>query len=399
MAEESLGAVPEGTGVPPRAAEAVGEQGQGQSVGGDAEGGDEAGTPARGNDTERGQARKKRSRRPTGLIRAKGLHFVNKMRNVGWIAGYTHPGDDNSFLLQQTANVSQSLRIEVGEKYTRLTKAAGRPVLVMVHARGFIDAQHHRQLSLHCISVDRPSMLDLPVEEVWASGFGHGAQAAKMLNDLARSNFSPFDKTGNIKHEYEDHLTSADASTGEFALDDRARSFLLAHKMLGEVLSASGGVLDSRLGRGQNYVSVAGFVDAKAWVDDSEFRKEYTLLTIRQHEDDAADIPVHVIGRMAKAFYGRVRIGEPVLIEGSARRKVIPNKDDPSQIDHTLTYIETDKVSGVELDHDILLPIPPWLLNIRDRLLAAREERAATATQAPSADASKADPEALGDEI
>lgn len=374
------------------------------SVGGAPEGADaaEAANPAIGvtrPPPDRADAgEKKRDRKPTGLIRAKGLQFVNNMRNVGWLAGYTHPGDGNSFLLQQTSNIAQSIRVEVGEKYLRLTKAVGRPVLVTVHARGYTDADNRRQLSLHCVGIDKPSMLDLPVEEVWASGFGHGAKAAKMLNELSRNNFSPFDKNGNLRPEYEEHIEAGDVA-GEFALDDRARSFMLAHQMLGDVLSASGGVLDSRLNRGQNYVSVAGFIDGKAWIDDSEFRRSYALFTIRQQQDESLDIPVHVIGKMAKAFYMRAKVGSPVLIEGSARRKVIPNKDDPSKIDHTLTFIETDKVLGATMEHDILSPMPGWWSDIRDRLLALKAERAAFQPAPAVADEQGSHADALGDEI
>lgn len=313
-------------------------------------------------------------RRPVSLLRERGLRFVNKMRNVGWLAGYCQPGDDRHFLLQQTNNIEQGLKIEVSEQHSKLTRMVGRPLLVMVHVRGYRD-EHGPQVGLHCVQMDKPSLLDLPIDQVWASGFGQGQgrEAAKTLGRLSRSNFSPFDENGEIRKEYQQFITNADAKTGKFELDERARSFVQAHEMLGDVLAASGGVIDSRLDRGQNYISIAGFVDAKAWVPATEHRREYALLMIRQHEDPEKNIPVRVVGKMAKAYYKKVAEGSPVLIEGSARRKVIP--DDDGNIVSRHTYIETTRVSPAQAEQDILTPLPAWWASIRDRLIARTAAR------------------------
>ena len=323
------------------------------------------------------QSTKKASRvqrRPISLLRERGLRFVNKMRNVGWLAGYCQPGDDSSFLLQQTNNIEQGLRISVGAQHAKLTKLSGRPLLAMVHIRGYRD-EHGPQVSLHCVEMNKPSLLDLPIDEVWSSGFGHGKEAAKILSKLSRANFSPFDDDGEIRKEYRQYIASANAETGEFKLDDRAQSFMRAHNMLGDVLAASGGVIDSRLDRGQNYISIAGFVDSKAWIPATEHRREYALLMVRQHEDQEQNIPVRVVGKMAKAYYRKTAEGSPVLIEGSARRKVIPN--DEGEIVSRHTYIETTRISPAQADQDILTPLPGWWLTIRDRLVARAAERKA----------------------
>lgn len=317
-------------------------------------------------------------RRPVALLRERGLRFVNKMRNIGWLAGYCQPGDDRSFLLQQTNNLEQGLRVEVSEQYAKLTRMAGRPLLVMVHVRGYRD-EHGPQVSLNCVQMDKPSLLDLPIDQVWASGFGQGREAAKTLGQLSRANFSPFNAQGELRPEFSQYITSADATTGKFELDERAQSFLKAHEMLGDVLAASGGVIDSRLDRGQNYISLAGFVDSKAWVPATEHRKEYALLMIRQHEDQEKNVPVRVTGKMAKAYYKKIIEGSPVLIEGSARKKVIP--DDNGNIVSRHTYIETTRVSPAQVEQDILTPLPAWWSTIRDRLIARRASNKAAQAQ------------------
>lgn len=328
----------------------------------------------------------RRQRRPSSLLRDRGLNYVNRMRNVGWLAGYALPGDGNSFLLQQTNNIEHALKIEVGQQHSKLSRLPGRPMLVKVHARGYRD-EHGQQLSLHCIEMNKPSLLDLPIEEVWASGFGHGKEAARILGKLARTNFTPFDAEGNVRSEYRQHLVSANSETGEFELNERAKSFIRAQNVLGEMLDASGGVVDSRLGRGQNYLSVAGFVDARAWVPATEHRSEYALLLIRQHENSEQDIPVRVIGKMARAYYKEAKEGHPVLVEGSVRRKVIPNDEDTTQIKSRHTYLEATRVSLAVKGTDMLEPIPEWWMQIRDRLLARKAEAVKQRAETEAADA------------
>jgi hypothetical protein len=319
-------------------------------------------------------------RRPTTLLRERGLRFVNRMRNVGWLAGYSAPGDENTFLLQQTNNIEQALHIHVNKKYVSVTKVAGRPLMAMVHVRGYRD-EHGAQVSLHCIELNKPSILDLPIDTVWVSGFGQGKEASKVLSKLSKSNFTPFDSKGQLRPEFSQYISSADSEKGTFELDDRAKSFIKAHEMFGDVLAASGGVIDSRLDRGQNYVSIAGFVDSKAFIPATQHRKEYGLVMLRQQEDPEENIPVRVIGRMAKAYIESVKEGAPILVEGSVRRKVIPN--DAGEIVSTHTYIETTRISGAQVDKDIMSPTPAWWLTIRDRLVARSSQRAAQAQPKP----------------
>jgi hypothetical protein len=318
----------------------------------------------------------RRLRRPTTLLRERGMRFVNRMRNVGWLAGYVAPGDDDHFLLQQTNNIEQALKIRIDKRYVQQTRVIGRPIMAMVHLRGYVD-KHGPQVGLQCIELNKPSVLDLPIDTVWVSGFGQGKDAAKILSKLGRENFSPFDANGELREEFRQYIKSADAQTGEYELDERAQSFMKAHEMLGDVLAASGGVIDSRLDRGQNYVSVAGFVDSKAFVPETKHRKAHGLIMLRQHADQDQNIPVRVTGKMAKAYIEKIHEGSPVLIEGSVRRKVYPNDD--GEIESTHTYIETTRISAAQADKDIMSPIPDWWLSIRERLVKRRAERQAAA--------------------
>jgi hypothetical protein len=326
-----------------------------------------------------GQQEQRSVRRPTTLLRERGMRYVNRMRNVGWLAGYAAPGDENSFLLQQTNNLEHALRIQIDKKFASITKIAGRPVMAMVHVRGYRD-EHGPQVSLHCIQLDKPSILDLPIDTVWVSGFGQGNEASKVLAKLSKSNFTPFNESGEIREEFRKYLTNVNAETKEFELDERAKAFVKAHSMFGDVLAASGGVIDSRLDRGQNYVSVAGFVDSKAYIPANEHRQEYGLIMLRQHESPEENIPVRIKGRMAKTYIQKLTEGTPILVEGSVRRKVIPN--DQNEIVSVHTYIETVRVAAAQSEVDIQLPIPAWWSTIRDRLMVRRSERVAAAKAA-----------------
>lgn len=344
--------------------------------------------PAAGNSKSRDGGKK--GGRPGSLLRQHGLRFVNRMRNIGWLAGWSSPCDEHSFYLHQTNNVEQALRIEVPERYKFLTTASRnpthRPVLAMVHCRGYRD-KDGPQIALQCIELDRPSMLDMPIESVWASGFGKGRDAAKILGRIAKADFSPFDKEGNIREEYKEFIDvhPSDEGKGEhakqFALTERTQRFLEAHSMLGEILDVSGGIIDSRLDRGQNYVSIAGFVDAKAWKESDGYRSSYGLIMLRQQENQDENIPIHIVGRMAKPYFEHCAEGAPILIEGSARRKVIPSDDDPAVPKARLSYIEAERIELPVMSKDIMLPPPEWWSTIRDRLIARRAARVAARKQ------------------
>ncbi|HEX7324330.1 MAG TPA: hypothetical protein VF292_03110 [Rhodanobacteraceae bacterium] len=317
--------------------------------------------------------------RPVGLLRKRGLRFVNGLRNVAWLAGWATPYSADSFLLSQTSNTNHDLEIHVSKRYRQLTTAGKsrgpRPLMVMVQVRGTHDASG-AQLYLQCTEVDRPSILDMPTRDVWAAGFGHDKAAAKLLGRLALSKVDPFDAEGKIKPEFADFVTHVDVEHRTYELTAEAKEYTDAARLLADITEASGSVIDSRLGRGQNYVSIAGFVDARSWVPSDGHRREFAALLVRQHADRELDIPVHLTGRMANAYFKHADEGTPVLIEGIARRKVIPRDDDPAAEARHESYIEAVRVAIPEKGRDIRA-IPAWWQDIRDRVVAERAAAAA----------------------
>ena len=154
--------------------------------------------------------------------------------------------------------------------------------------------------------------------------------------------------------------------------------YVKAMRMLREVMDASGSVVDSRLGAGQNYISVAGFVDSKALVPATEHRQEYGLIMVRQQRDPDENIPVRLRGPKMRVFLDKVKEGQPVLIEGSLRRKIIP--DDQGNVVSSHTYIETRALRGAQFGSDITAT-PDWWMEIRERLMQRAAAKKSPASQ------------------
>jgi hypothetical protein len=97
---------------------------------------------------------------------------------------------------------------------------------------------------------------------------------------------------------------------------------------------------------------------------------------------------VRVTDRLASQLFRSKQLNEgvPLLINGSLRRKVYPDNEDPTKIASAHTYIECVSVQDVKpgrLMVDIL-KTPDWWTEIRDRLaarLAQREAQRAAQSQ------------------
>jgi hypothetical protein len=327
--------------------------------------------------------------RPRQLLRG-GLKYVNDMLNIGWIAGFAHTLDQRTFLLQQNNNLEHALRVAVDPVRYDTKRLARRPLTVQVHIRGTRD-EHGPQAVAHCIGIEHPNVMDLPAQKVWLAGFGTSPDKIKLLRGMAREDFSPFDADGNLKPEYAEYVRK-DAKPGDAeVLDKTVQSYVDAYKYFDDVIEASGGVVDSRLGAGQNYVAIAGFVEAAAFVPPTEHRQGYALILVRQHADADESVPVRVVGRKAQAVLNRVKEGAPIMVEGTLRRKVYPRDDDPSQIASAHTYIETPGAVAIAKFGQDMLSIPSWVGEIRKRLIdraaqakARRVAMAATHAVAPA---------------
>ena len=315
----------------------------------------------------------KSPRRSAGAPRGHVMHYVNRMRNVGKVAGFVVDAGKSHFMLQQNNNIEHALRVEVNTKnpkYADPRRLIGKPVSVKLHVRGYRN-EDGPQVAIHCIDHDNPSIFDLPIEKVWASGFG-GVDAAKNLRKMASKGFSPFDELGNVKSEYAQYLSNVVEETGGFEIDPSARDFIESMRVIDEVISISGGVVSSRSRAGQNYFSVAGCVDACVMIPANEFRQAYGLIMLRQHDSQEFNIPVRVTGSMAAAYIGRLPRGYPALVEGSLRRKVVPDAEGNIVSRHV--YIETKKISPAT-SGDILNGLPDWWKGIPEHTRKERERR------------------------
>ncbi len=321
---------------------------------------------------------KKEARTPVALIQRHGKRFVNEMINFGFLSGFAMAGgrsEGGSFLLQQNNNMEHAIGLKVKSRSIDVQRLYGRAVTVLVHVRGFRD-EHGPQCEGYVIDIDRPSILDLPTMQVWMSGFGVGKTIPDVVKQMAREGFNPFAEDGTLKEEFRPYIQDADSSTGQWQLNKNMEQYVKALRMFKDILEASGGVVDSRLGAGQNYVSLAGFVDSKAMVPATEHRQEYGLIMLRQQRDQEENIPVRIRGPKARLFIDKTQEGAPILVEGSLRRKVIPGDD--GQIVSAHTYVETARISPAVFGRDVTAT-PDWWSEIRERLQARKEARRAEA--------------------
>ena len=311
--------------------------------------------------------------RPKQLLRG-GLKYVNDMLNIGWVAGFAHPLNERTFIVQQNNNLEHALRVVVDPARYDTARLARRPLTVQVHIRGERD-EHGPQAVAHCIGIEHPNVMDLPAQRVWLSGFGTSPDKLKLLRGMAKKDFNPFDESGNIKPEYAPYMRrDSKPVADESPLNETTRSYVDAYRYFDDVIEASGGVVDSRLGAGQNYMAVAGFVDACAYVPPTEHRQGYGLVLLRQQANSEVNIPIRIVGRKAQAVLNRIKEGTPIMVEGILRRKVYPRDDDPTMIASSHTYIET--VTGVAIAKygQDMLSIPSWVAQIRQRLLERAEQ-------------------------
>jgi hypothetical protein len=311
-------------------------------------------------------------RRASGAPRGHVMHYVNRMRNVGKVAGFVVDAGKSHFVLQQNNNIEHALRVEVNTKnpkYADPRRLIGKAFSVKLHIRGYRN-EDGPQVSIHCIELDNPSIFDLPLEKVWAAGYG-GLDAAKNLRKMGDKGFTPFDEMGNLKPEYAQYLRNV-SDSGDFEIDPSARDFIESMRVIDDVINISGGVVSSRSRAGQNYFSVAGCIDACVMIPANEFRPAYGLIMLRQHENQEFNIPVRVTGTMAAAYIGKLPRGYPALVEGSLRRKVIPDAEGNIVSRHV--YIETKKISPAT-SGDILNGLPDWWKGIPEHTRKERERR------------------------
>lgn len=308
--------------------------------------------------------------------------FVDGMRNIAWIAGLVHRVDETTIAIQQTANIETAILARVPKRYD--TRKLNMQLLTLeCHVIGKRD-EHGPQCFLSVLKIDFPAEGDLPSQKVWESGFGTNPERKKAIAELMKERVNLFDENGIVRPELRPHVKAiTDETTGQkvWHLTKEAQRQVNVIRMFGELMELSGGVIDSRIGAGKNVVTIAGLLEAKAYIQPTEHRRGYALLLIRQHADPNQCIPVRVTDARAERFIASPSLveGKPLLIHGSIRRKVYPRDDNPAEIASAHTYIECVQTSGVKepvANRDIL-DSPKWWGAMRDEIAARNAEVAA----------------------
>ncbi len=305
--------------------------------------------------------------------------FVNGMRNIAWIAGLVHRIDEATVAIQQTGNIQTAVLARVPKRYDT-HKMHMRLLTLECHVIGRRD-EHGPQCFLSVVDVEHPSILDLPSQKVWEAGFGAKPERREAIKELMKEKVSLFDESGQIKPELRPYVKAVtDDATGEqvWHVTKETQRQINAARMFKDFLDVSGGVIDSRIGAGKNYVSIAGFLEAKSYIAPTEHRQGYGLLLIRQHADPDQCVPVRVTGAQAQRLFNTrvLHEGAPLLINGSVRRKVYPRDDKPAEIASAHTYVECVDIRDVKpaaAQRDII-NVPDWWHEIRDRLAARHAE-------------------------
>ena len=291
------------------------------------------------------------------MIIPKIAKYVESMRNIGYLTGFVRHLDKipsetwhkrqlkdfHGFLLQQTANLEQAIPIWMPDGVPM--PADKSPVTVAVHVFGYKDATTGEQsIKVKSLDIARPSIRAMPPSMVWKLDSN-----AKFADD----DFNPFGKGGDLKPEYAD------------AVDKSDNDFSDAEKAIQQMLEASRGRLDTRLGQNANVIMVAGFLDSFTKFLPDEFRTQsFWDLRIRQHEERDRALPVRVYTRDIKGLGSKLRRGLPTSVTGQIRVKVTPN-DEKDGIPEGVVYIRTDDIYGADRINDIL-KVPEWYVKMRE---------------------------------
>lgn len=316
----------------------------------------------------------------------KALKYVEQMRNIGYLTGFVRHmnklnketwhsrqiKDSNVFLLQQTGNIEQAIPIYLPEGVP--LPADKSPVTIAIHAFGFTDPVTGEQtIRIKSLNIARPSIRAMPPSMVW------NLDANKKFGN---DDFNPFGKGGVLKDDIKAEAEDGDSEFGE------------SEKAIQEMLEASKGRLDTRLGQNANVMMIAGFLDSFKKFLPSEHRvNTFWDLNLRQHEQADRSVPVRVYTPDMKGLGSKLKRGMPVAITSQVRVKVTPNDDKEGQPEGVV-YLRTDDVQGANRIQDILA-IPSWYTTMRDEQEELRKKQRASMMER-SAKQAEATPEAGG---
>lgn len=285
------------------------------------------------------------------------LQYVEQQRNVGYLTGFVRQLDKinketwhsrqlpgfHGFLLQQTGNLEQAIPIHVPEGVA--LPADKSPVTVAVHVFGHTDPVTGKQtLRVKSLDISRPSIRAMPPSMVWS------LDSNKKFGD---DDFNPFGKGGTLKEALTENT------------DNNEEEFSETEKAIQEMLQASKGRLDTRLGQNSNVMMVAGFIDSyKDFLPDEHRLSSFWDLRLRQHEKRERCVPIRVYTKDMKGLGSKLRRGLPISITSQIRVKVAPN-DEKDGLPEGIVYLRTDDVQAADRVRDILA-IPSWYSKLRE---------------------------------
>lgn len=290
--------------------------------------------------------------------------YVNYMLNICYLTGFVREPDKKagSFLLQQNNNLAQAIPIHVSRERTLPREKTA--VTLLCHLVGQETADGGHELVVRAFDIQKPSVRSMPALTTWERG---------SRNLEGQDDFRPF-HDGTFKRALEDGEVEGTPAEGT--------GFSESEQIMRDILEATRGRLDTRLGDNSNVVMLAGIIDAMAYVQPNEFQREgYGSLLIRQHQDPAKDIPVRLKSHKALAIMKHVSVGIPVSTAGQVRMKVMPNED--GSIKSRNLHVAINDLYQARPGDDII-DFPPWWAEVRDRVVRERQERIEKAKAKPA---------------
>lgn len=312
---------------------------------------------------------------PAGMKEKKNaFRFIGgDFMNVAYLTGFVRNPDKKArtFQIQQTSNVETMVTIHLGEKDSM--PAEQRAVTVMAHAFGETREDGSINLKLRSIDISDPNKLAMPTYLAW-SGIDHkGMKAFNVAPQEVQTTdgFTPFAENGELKGAIQDTLSEDEDG----------------FQIVQQLLEATRGRLDSRLGENANVVMITGIIEKAMIVKATDFTKEYIALLVRQHEDETKCLPVRLIPNTKVGLEVHIRDlkpGFPIKIAGQARMKLIKGGENGEEIVSRQMYIRCHEAKTPALGREIFTRkdeatgrprLPKWFTDKSRTLLNAHNER------------------------
>ncbi len=260
--------------------------------------------------------------------------YYGGMLNAGYVTGFARKKEAGKFVVQQTNDSKIALPVYVEGKGVSLPKDTD-PVKVIGRFIGSKTESGHRIVNFRAITLDRPSIRELPNRLAWE----------KPLPNPETDSFKPF---------FDPH-------------DDEE---------VGSIFAKG----EKRNGRPcVNVARLAGFVESFAYKPQSSpgKRDDCLLVALRQTENPDECIPIRIYGRFADGLRKTLQIALPIMLEGFYRVKRENHGTAEAPVWVFIPYIHCSNIKVATPD-DIKVR-PAWWQEMADRLLQTTRNRLAAA--------------------